>query len=132
MHGHHDPAGSPLGGLLLAALAAVLFALGAVLQHEAADLSRTPGGLSLRRLVKRRRWMLGQASTMLGTASQVAALAVAPVAVVQPMLAAALVVALAIRAIRNKQVPLRLEPLGAGLTPGGLAVFLLAARPVKG
>jgi hypothetical protein len=131
MH-HGPPPGSPAAGLLLATLAAVLFAVGAVLQHEAADLSRTPGGLSLRLLVRRRRWMLGQASTMLGTASQVAALAVAPVAVVQPMLAAALVVALAVRAIRNKQVPLRLELLGAGLTTGGLAVFLLAARPAKG
>ena len=88
------PPGSPAAGLLLATLAAVLFAVGAVLQHEAADLSRTPSGLSLRLLVRRRRWMLGQASTMLGTGSQVAALAVAPVAVVQPMLAAALVVAL--------------------------------------
>ena len=126
------PPGSPAAGLLLATLAAMLFALGAVLQHEAADLSKTTKGLSFRLLVRRRRWMLGQASTMLGTAAQVAALAVAPVAVVQPMLAAALVVALAIRAIRNKQVPLRLELLGAGLTTGGLAVFLLAARPVKG
>ena len=53
----HDgpPPGSPAAGLLLATLAAVLFAVGAVLQHEAADLSRTPGGLSLRLLVKRRR-----------------------------------------------------------------------------
>ena len=130
----HDgpPPGSPAAGLLLATLAAVLFALGAVLQHEAADLSRTHKGLSFRLLVRRRRWMLGQASTMLGTASQVAALAVAPVAVVQPMLAAALVVALGVRAIRNKQVPLRLELFGAALTTGGLAVFLLAAQPAKG
>src|ERR1700710_1882252 len=105
MHGHHDSAGSPLAGLLLAVLAAVLFALGAVLQHEAADLSRTAGGLSLRRLVKRRRWMLGQAATMLGTGTQVAALAVAPVAVVQPMLAVGLVVALGIRAVRNRRAP---------------------------
>jgi drug/metabolite transporter (DMT)-like permease len=131
-----DPAeassSNPGAGLLLATLAAVLFALGAVLQHEAADLSRTPTGLSLRLLVRRRRWMLGQTSTLLGTGSQVAALAVAPVAVVQPMLAVALVVALAIRAIRNKQAPLRLELFGAALTTGGLAVFLLAAKPDSG
>src|SRR5829696_3372710 len=92
------PSGNVGGGLLLATLAAVLFAVGAVLQHEAADLSRTPTGLSLRRLVKRRRWMLGQAATVLGTASQVAALAVAPVAVVQPVLAVTLVVGLGLRA----------------------------------
>jgi hypothetical protein len=132
----HDAAdahpGSPAAGLLLATLAAVLFAVGAVLQHEAADLSKTPTGLSLRLLVRRRRWMLGQGATMLGTASQVAALAVAPVAVVQPMLAAALVVALGLKAIRNKQAPLRLELIGAALTTGGLTVFLLAAQPARG
>ena len=132
MHGHHEGAGSPLAGLLLAALAAVLFALGAVLQHEAADLSRTPGGLSLRRLVKRRRWMLGQTATMLGTATQVAALAVAPVAVVQPMLAVGLVVALGIRAIRTRLAPVKVELIGAALTTGGLAVFLVAAQPQQG
>ena len=132
MHGHHEGAASPLAGLLLAALAAVLFALGAVLQHEAADLSRTPGGLSLRRLVKRRRWMLGQTATMLGTATQVAALAVAPVAVVQPMLAVGLVVALGIRAIRTRLAPVKVELIGAALTTGGLAVFLVAAQPQQG
>jgi hypothetical protein len=59
----------------------------------------------------------------------VAALALAPVAVVQPVLAVGLVVALGLRAVRNRQAPLRLELLGAGLTTGGLVVFLLAARP---
>ena len=126
------PPGNAGAGLLLATLAAVLFAVGAVLVHEAADLSKTPTGLSLRRLVRRRRWMLGQGATMLGTGSQVAALAVAPVAVVQPMLAVALVVALGLRAVRTRQAPLRLELLGAALTTGGLAVFLLAAQPAAG
>src|SRR3954452_7868731 len=130
-HGHLG-AGSPLAGLLLAALAAVLFAVGAVLQHEAAERSRTPTGLSLRMMMKRRRWMLGQAATMAGTGTQVAALAVAPVAVVQPVLAVGLVVALGLRAIRTKQAPLKLELFGAALTTGGLAVFLLAARPEAG
>src|SRR3954447_15565208 len=123
--------GNPLAGLGLAAVAAALFAVGAVLQHEAAELSTTSRGLSLRRLMKRRRWMLGQAATMLGTATQVAALAVAPVAVVQPVLAATLVMGLALRAIRNKQAPLRLELVGAALTTVGLAVFLLAAKPAE-
>jgi drug/metabolite transporter (DMT)-like permease len=126
-----DP-GSPVAGLLLATLAAVLFAVGAVLQHEAAELSTTDRGLSLRLLMKRKRWMLGQAATMSGTGTQVAALAVAPVAVVQPMLAVALVVGLGLRAVRNRQAPLRLELIGAALTTGGLAVFLLSARPAAG
>ena len=126
-----DP-GSPVAGLLLATLAAVLFAVGAVLQHEAAELSTTDRGLSLRLLMKRKRWMLGQTATMSGTGTQVAALAVAPVAVVQPMLAVALVVGLGLRAVRNRQAPLRLELIGAALTTAGLAVFLLYARPAAG
>lgn len=127
----HPPhsAGSPLGGLVIAALAAVLFAVGAVLQHEAAADSTSSSGLSLARLVRRPRWLFGQTATMLGTGSQVVALALAPVAVVQPMLAVGLVVALGLRAVRLRQVPLRRELLGAALTTAGLAVFLLAARP---
>jgi drug/metabolite transporter (DMT)-like permease len=127
-HAQHS-SGSPVVGLLIAALAAVLFAVGAVLQHEAAADSTSSSGLSLRRLVRRPRWVFGQAATMLGTGSQVMALAFAPVAVVQPMLAVGLVVALGLRAVRLRQVPLRRELLGAGLTTAGLAVFLLAARP---
>src|SRR5215212_7302362 len=121
MHGGGHGGGSPLAGLLLALLAAVLFAVGAVLQHEAAERSRTPTGLSLRMMIKRRRWMLGQAATLMGTGS--------PVAAVEPMLAVGLVVALGMRAIRTKQAPLKLELFGAALTTGGLAVFLVAARP---
>ena len=75
--------------------------------------------------------MLGQAATISGPA-QVAALAVAPVAVVQPMLAVTLVVGLGFRAVRNRQAPLRQELIGAALTTGGLAVFLFAARPASG
>ena len=124
--------GDPFLGLLFAVLAAVLFAVGAVLQHEAAELSSSNGSLSLRRLIKRRRWMLGQTATVLGTGGQVAALAVAPVAVVQPVLAVTLVVGLGLRAVRTRQAPLRLELIGAVLTTGGLGVFLVAARPAAG
>jgi drug/metabolite transporter (DMT)-like permease len=127
-----EPSGNTAAGLVLAALAAVLFAVGAVLQHEAAEHSTSASGLSMRRLVTRPRWMVGQAATLLGTASQVAALALAPVAVVQPVLAVALVVALGLRAVRNRQAPLRLELVGAALTTVGLAVFLLAAKPAAG
>ena len=124
--------GNPFLGLLFAVLAAVLFAVGAVLQHEAAELSTSDGALSLRRLIKRRRWMLGQTATVLGTGAQVAALAVAPVAVVQPVLAVTLVVGLGLRAVRTRQAPLRLELIGAALTTGGLGVFLVAAQPAAG
>ena len=116
-------------GALLAVLCAVLFAVGAVLQHEAAEGSTSASGLRWRRLVTKPKWVVGQLATASGTGLQVAALALAPVAVVQPVLAVGLVVALAIRAVRHRTVPLKAELLGAALTTGGLAVFLVAARP---
>jgi hypothetical protein len=119
-------------GTVVAVLSAVLFAVGAVLQHEAAESSTTDRGLSWRQLLRRPKWFAGQLATVCGTGLQVVALALAPVAVVQPVLAVALVVALAIRAVRNRQAPLKLELLGAALTTGGLAVFLVAAKPATG
>jgi hypothetical protein len=119
-------------GTAVAALAAVLFAVGAVLQHEAAEKSTVGGSLRMRQLLRRPRWVIGQVATASGTGMQVVALGLAPVAVVQPVLAVALVVALAIRAVRNRQVPIRLELIGAALTTGGLAVFLVAAKPASG
>jgi hypothetical protein len=121
-----------LPGTAVAAGAAVLFAVGSVLQHEAAAGSADPQGLDLRRLVTRPKWMAGQSATVLGTVLQVVALALAPVAIVQPVLAGGLVVALAIRSVRDRCLPSRLDALGALCTCGGLAVFLVAARPAAG
>jgi hypothetical protein len=119
-------------GTVVAAAAAVLFAVGSVLQHEAASSSAHAGGLELRLLVTRPKWMVGQSATVLGTLLQVVALALAPVSIVQPVLAGGLVVALAIRSVRDRCLPSRLDGLGAVCTCGGLAVFLVAARPAAG
>src|SRR3954454_13970197 len=119
-------------GTLVAVLSAMLFALGAVLQHEAAESSTTADGLNWRRMATRPKWVIGQLSTVSGTGMQVLALSLAPVAVVQPVLAVALVVALAIRAVRNRQAPLKLELLGAALTTRGLGGFLVAAEAASG
>ncbi|WP_167441607.1 DMT family transporter [Amycolatopsis vastitatis] len=121
-----------LPGTAVAAGAAVLFAVGSVLQHEAASSSAHANGLELRLLVTRPKWMVGQGATVLGTLLQVVALALAPVAIVQPVLAGGLVVALAIRSVRDRCLPSRLDGIGAACTCGGLAVFLVAARPAAG
>ncbi|GHG22077.1 MULTISPECIES: hypothetical protein [Amycolatopsis] len=121
-----------LPGTSVAAGAAVLFAVGSVLQHEAASSSAHARGVELRLLVTRPKWMVGQSATVLGTVLQVVALALAPVAIVQPVLAGGLVVALAIRSVRDRCLPSRLDGIGAVLTCGGLAVFLVAARPAAG
>lgn len=76
--------------------------------------------------------MAGQTATALGTFLQVVAPALAPVAIVQPVLAGGLVVAPAIRSVRDRCLQSRLDGTGAVLTCGGLAVFLVAARPAAG
>ncbi|MGY1608088.1 DMT family transporter [Geodermatophilus sp. SYSU D00700] len=121
--------GEHLPGTLLALVAALLFGLGSVLQHEAAARAAAGGRLRLRALVRQRTWVLGQAATTSGTGAQVAALALAPVALVQPLLAGQLVAALGVRAERTRRSPSGREWLGALLTVGGLAVFVVAARP---
>jgi hypothetical protein len=128
----HGGVGGFASGTAVALLAMVLYASGSVLQHGAAARSTGERGLDLRRLVTRRRWLLGQSATSLACVLQVVALAAAPVSIVQPILAGALVVALAVRAVRDRSVPSGVELLGAACTIGGLVVFLGAARPALG
>jgi hypothetical protein len=121
-----------LPGTALAMASAVLFGVGAVLQHHAATSTTGHRGLRLRDMIRHPSWVAGQLSTTAGSGLQVAALALAPVAIVQPLLAAGLVVALALRTLRSRCWPTGPELLGAALTAGGLAVFLIAARPAPG
>jgi hypothetical protein len=132
--GLHVPrgVGAYLPGTVLAALGAVLFAVGSVLQHDAAGAATGAGGLRARELVRRPAWLAGQLSTVSGSGLQVAALALAPVSIVQPLLGAGLIVALGVRSLRSRCLPSNRELLGAALTAGGLAVFLVAARPAPG
>jgi hypothetical protein len=120
--------GSVLGALVAAA-AAVLFAVGAVVQHEVTAGSSSDGQPDLRRLLTSPAWLGGQGATVAAVVLQVVALGLAPVSVVQPLLAGGLVVALGIRSVRDRRLPSGSDLLGAALTAGGLAVFLVAARP---
>ncbi len=121
--------GAHLPGTVLALVAALLFGIGSVLQHEGAARSAPRGRLEMRLMIRQRVWLVGQAATVAGTGAQVVALGLAPVAIVQPLLAGALVVALAVRAVRSGHLPARGEQIGAVLTVGGLGVFVVAARP---
>ena len=116
-------------GAALATAAAVFFAVGAVVQQEVAAGVSTGGRPDLRRLLTSPAWLGGQGATVAAVVLQVVALGLAPVAVVQPLLAGGLVVALAIRSVRDRRLPSGTDLLGATLTAGGLAVFLVAARP---
>jgi hypothetical protein len=76
--------------------------------------------------------MLGQSTTAFGSVIHVIALAHAPVAIVQPLLAAELVVALGVRALWDRRRLTAVEIAGSLCTVGGLVVFLVAARPAPG
>jgi drug/metabolite transporter (DMT)-like permease len=84
-------------GILAAAGASTLYSLGIALQ--AIDAREAPHEAHLRlalarRLITRSRWLLGTALSMLGFPLQVVALLLAPLVVVQPALAAGLLVLL--------------------------------------
>lgn len=121
--------GAHWSGTLLGAGSALFFAVGAVVEQEATLASTSGGTLDLRRLVRRPDWLVGQGANAVGIALQVLALALAPVSIVQPLLAGGLVVALGIRSVRDRRWPVGRDLLGAAMTAGGLAVFLAAAHP---
>jgi drug/metabolite transporter (DMT)-like permease len=98
-------------GLGLAALAATLYAVAVALQaleaREAPARERLHPKL-VERLVSQPRWLVGTACALLAWGAQTAALAFAPLTLVQPTLALALVVLLAIGAyLMHERVGLR-------------------------
>jgi hypothetical protein len=82
-------------GLLAAIVASSLYSIGVAFQ--AMDAKEAPSQAHLRlalvtRLIRRKRWLLGTGLSMLGWPLQVVALLLAPLVVVQPTLAAGLLV----------------------------------------
>ena len=75
--------------ILLACAAAVGFALGAALQHDAVDLFHRDGRVStttqLHLSIRNRRWLLGLGLLLFSAATHIGALALAPVTVIQPI-----------------------------------------------
>lgn len=124
-------------GLMLAAAAAVGFGSGTFVQHLSAvavehpnDRHRTEAGLIalLGRLVKEPRWLLGQVLTGSGSALQFIAMAFAPVAIVQPVIATGLPVAVGLEIIRERRMPSARLIAGMAMCVVGLVLFVLFAR----
>ena len=122
----------------LALAGACAFAVSTVVQHRtAADTAASGRGGWLVRLVRRPAWLAAQAAGALGVVLHAAALNSGPVALVQPLLAGGLVVALALGAWLDRRHPARRLPdrrqWSAAVAVGvGLTAFLLAARPSAG
>jgi drug/metabolite transporter (DMT)-like permease len=117
-------------GIASAFGASVLYNAGAALQ--ALEAREVPGAHSLRpsligRLLSRPRWLAGSALTLLGWPLQAVALTVAPLTIVQPILAAGLLLLLVIgvKALGEPAGPREL--LGVGAIVAGVALLAWSA-----
>ena len=119
----------------LALLAALLFALGTVLQQRVAAAA---GGEEvmragfLVRLARQPQWLAGIAADAAGFVCQAAALGIGRIVLVQPLLATSVVFALPLSSWLGGERATRREWSAALLVTGGLAVFLLVGDPSGG
>lgn len=120
--------------VVLALVAALLFALGTVLQQRAGLESPSEGASSglLLRMAKRPVWLAGIAADGLGFAAQATALGIGRLAVVQPLLVASVVFALPLGARFSGQKIRRVDIGAAALVVAALTAFLLIAEPSGG
>lgn len=120
--------------IVLALVAAFLFALGLVLQEKsAATLPEDAVGRGfLVRLARQPVWLLGLGAQGLGFIAQAIALGIGRMVVVQPLLVASIVFALPLgRLIEGRRIT-REEWFGAALVTGGLAALLVVSKPAEG
>jgi drug/metabolite transporter (DMT)-like permease len=120
--------------VILALVAAFLFALGLVLQEKAASDQppESVGAGFLARLARQPIWLLGLCMQGLGFVAQAIALGIGRMVVVQPLLVASIVFALPLGRVIEKRRVRRTEVLGAGLVTAGLAALLVVSKPSAG
>gem|GEM_PF-994587 len=115
------------GGIIIALAAAVANAFAMILQ--AAEDRRTPLGEGGRvalliRLAHRPRWLAGTGLMIVAWPLQVVALALAPLTVVQPLLATTQLVLLAVARVRLREQVGKLEAFGAAAIVAGVTAVV--------
>ncbi len=121
--------------VVLALLAALLFAGGTVLQQKVAETASEDEALKagfLLRLARKPQWLAGIALDAGGFVCQAIALGVGRLVVVQPILATSVVFALPLGNRLTGQHIGRREVIAALAVAAGLAVFLVVADPSGG
>jgi len=119
----------------LAAGAACGIGIGAALQQRAAHgvPGRGSGGVRLIAvLIHRRSWVLGVLIMVTGYGLQAAALDLGRLAVVEPILATSLVIALLVAALQARSRPRGADWVAMAMATGGVTLFLVAAAPSGG
>jgi drug/metabolite transporter (DMT)-like permease len=132
---HHHIGRGLVSIVLLSMASAAAYGLAAVLQHRAAI--REPAGLSMRaglliRLVRRPRWLAGNALDGLGYLLQFLALRRGSLILVEPVLVLSLVLALPVAAWLDHQRLSATEWTSTAAIAAGVALFLGAAHPGLG
>jgi drug/metabolite transporter (DMT)-like permease len=132
---HHHVGRGLVSIVLLSIASAAFYGLAAVLQHRAAI--REPAGLSMRaglliRLVRRPRWLVGNALDGVGYLFQFLALRRGSLALVEPILVLSLVLALPVAARLDHQRVSASGWASIGAIAVGLALFLGVAHPGLG
>jgi hypothetical protein len=120
--------------VVLALLAAFLFALGLVLQEKAAATlpAEAVGKGFLVRLAHQPIWLLGLGAQGLGFVAQAIALGIGRMVIVQPLLVASIVFALPLgRVLEGRRIQ-REELVGAVLVTAGLGALLIISKPAEG
>jgi len=120
--------------IVLALVAALLFAFGTVLQQRAGmdePEGRPDSGLLLR-LARRPVWLAGTVAAALGFVAQAVALSIGRLAIVQPLLVLSVVFALPLGARITDQRVTRADVGAAVLVVAGLIAFLTIADPSGG
>jgi drug/metabolite transporter (DMT)-like permease len=121
--------------IVLALVAAGLFALGTVLQQKAGlDDPVTEGGSSglLLQMARRPVWLAGIAADALGFLAQAVALTIGRLAVVQPLLISSVVFALPLGVRLTGQTVRRIDVVAALVLCAALTAFLVIADPSGG
>ncbi|MFZ2511606.1 MAG: DMT family transporter [Gordonia sp. (in: high G+C Gram-positive bacteria)] len=121
--------------IVLALLAALLFAVAAVLQQkgtEGVSGDDALGASFFMKLVKRKVWVAGITADILGFVAQGAALAIGSLLVVQPLLVTTLIFALPLAAYGNKRKMGREEWIWAAVLVGALVLFMVLGDPKGG
>jgi drug/metabolite transporter (DMT)-like permease len=121
--------------IVFALVTAFLYALSNVL--ELTEAEQVPDEYALRpglmvRLVRRPRWLLGLLSDVFGYIFQAAALALAAVVFVEPILALGIVMSLVLGAAMTKRRLRTGDWISAAVLSGGLALFLYEVSPTGG
>lgn len=116
--------------MLIAFTAACGFALGNAIQHRAAgsvDLDRGLLQMTIR-LFRSPQWLVGSALALTAFGLHITAMNLGSVAIVQPFLVGAVVVAVPIRAFLDRQMPTRSELGWVAFTVVGIVVFVSVAN----